>query len=307
MSNRSVALVAAADAAYFPFLDGLLASLESAPLPAQVSRCVMDLGLSAEQIAARRQRVDRILSAGWAIDFPERSTAPSWFRAMVNRPFLPELFPGFDVYLWLDVDGWTQTPECLAKFIDSTDGGAIAIVPERFGPPIKYATPLPHGRVFVEEIDERSIRAHMAACYRDCFGEQYAGYAEKPVRNIGAFAMRGDSPIWSVWQDYLRIGLRNGFRHALVEQSAMNAAILEGKAAACDLPFTCNWNLSTNHPLLDQRRRALVDPIDSSVIGFVHLNDAKKFPGLRLRTTAGTLADVPLGFRQFAAVYRGRK
>ena len=146
-----------------------------------------------------------MLAPDWAIDFPGRSSAPGWFRAMVNRPFLTQFFPGFDVYLCLDVDAWVQDAQCLSEFVTATESGSVAVVPERFGPPVKYVTQLPDGRYLVQEISEPAIRQNLAKSYRDCFGPEYEKYANQPVRNCGVFAIRGDSPAWGIWQEYFNM------------------------------------------------------------------------------------------------------
>jgi hypothetical protein len=301
--EKSIALIFAADEKYFHLLDGLLASLELQSVPARFHRCLFDLGLSSAQANAIRRRVDQIVTPDWAIDFPERDNAPRWFRAMVNRPFLPKFFPGFDVYLWLDVDGWLQDGKCLERFVHAASEGDVAIVPERFGPPIAYTRRLPDNRLLVQELSEQTIRANLANCYRDSFGPEYAAHAEGPVRNTGAFAIRADSKAWEAWQEQIRIGLRGGPKHVLVEQMALNIAFITGSATARDLPFICNWNVATNHPVLDVSRPALVDPIDGSLIEFVHLNDAKNYPSMELLTVTGGKTDVPLQFRQFTSQF----
>ncbi|HEX8522095.1 MAG TPA: hypothetical protein VF669_07555, partial [Tepidisphaeraceae bacterium] len=165
-----MALVVASDAAYFPMLDSFLAALEAQVVVFPLKRIVLDLGLSPDQTHSLTSRVDHVMPMPWAIDFPGRADVPQARRGQLNRPFIPQLLPGFDLYLLLDVDGWVQDATCLKTFITAAAAGALAIVPERFGPPIKYGTRLPDGRIMVHEIDETSIRANLATCYRDCFG-----------------------------------------------------------------------------------------------------------------------------------------
>src|SRR4051794_33857073 len=112
MSQRhdQLAIVSAADENFFPLLSQLLASI-SAALPSGVPPpefCVIDLGLTDAQKSELRSREVTVAAGQWPFDFPGRAEAPRWMQAMAGRPFLPQYFPGREIYLWLDSDTWLQ-------------------------------------------------------------------------------------------------------------------------------------------------------------------------------------------------------
>lgn len=296
-----MAIVTAANENYFDLVDGLVESLHAARLSSRFQICIFDLGFTPAQRANLESRVRTVVTPGWCIDFPLRATAPTWYRAMVNRPFLPWCFPGYDTYLWLDADTWVQQGDVLPEIVAGAATGNIALVFEAFGPPVTMTIELPDGTVRRGQISEQTVRAALAQCYTICFGPAAAVHAAGPLTNSGVFAIRADSPVWGVWQEYLTRGLRNmRVRHKLVEQQALNLAVIEGAAPVTRLPFRFNWNITTAHPLVDTQRRLLVDPKDVQCpLGIVHLNDLKSIKSLSLRSVDGRSLDVPLGYKQF--------
>ena len=101
-------LVSAADAAYFPLLRDLVTSIRAQPRGAAAEIGVLDLGLAADQIAWLTARGAAIVAPGWDVEFPGREQTPSSFKAQISRPFLPQHFPGYDAYMWIDADAWLQ-------------------------------------------------------------------------------------------------------------------------------------------------------------------------------------------------------
>ena len=303
--NGRIALVTAGDEQYFYLIDNLLASLQAAFLPSEYRVCVLDLGFSAAQRANLDSRVDTIVTPGWHIDFPLRSTSPSWFRAMVSRPFLPDIFPDFHTYLWLDADTWVQRGDCLVDMVSQSSDGRIALVFEVFGPPLTVKLQFPNGKIYAGEISEKSVRISLERCYTICFGPDAARHAAGPVTNSGVFAIKNNSPVWTVWQDYLTRALRNmKVFEKLAEQQSLNLAFIEGAIQVAPMPFRCNWNITTCRPLIDLNRRVLIDPADGNLpLGVVHLNDLKANRSISLRATSGTMVNVPLQFRDFHAQF----
>ncbi|MGA2231840.1 MAG: hypothetical protein ABSH22_13155, partial [Tepidisphaeraceae bacterium] len=181
---------------YFDLVNDLLASLEAARLGPRFQVCVFDLGFTPAQLRLLEARVHTIVIPGWCIDFPLRATAPSWYRAMVNRPFLPRCFPGYDTYVWLDADTWVQRGDCILDLVAKAAGGKIALVYEAFGPPVTMTIQMADGTVRRGQISEQTVRAALAQCYTICFGPAAAVHAKGPLTNSGVFAIRGDSPVW---------------------------------------------------------------------------------------------------------------
>ena len=39
---------------------------------------------------------------------PDKIAGKEFLKACVCRPFLPQIFPGYDIYFWMDADTWIQ-------------------------------------------------------------------------------------------------------------------------------------------------------------------------------------------------------
>jgi hypothetical protein len=110
-------LVTAADAKYYGMLGGLLDSLDAHPESRQVRVGVINVGLAPDQVEALAPRVGGIVPGRWDLPFPGCETAPRHRQAFTVTPFLPECFPGHEVYLWIDADVWVQHWAALEMYL----------------------------------------------------------------------------------------------------------------------------------------------------------------------------------------------
>jgi hypothetical protein len=100
---------------------------------------------------------------------------------------------------------------------------------------------------------------------------------QAPSFNSGVFALRVDSPVWSVWRDILAGALERG-ADFLVEQQALNVGIREGSIAAAANPREANFICVYEPPWLNEDTNCLTLPQRPEVtIGVVHLTTAKRF------------------------------
>src|SRR3954453_15842135 len=97
----TTAIVAAADAAYFRYLRDLIRSIHAHRPNADIPIHVLDIGLEAQQRDELSPLITGIVEAKGEIAFPAQPAAPSWFKAMVDRPFLPKYFPQYDRLIWI--------------------------------------------------------------------------------------------------------------------------------------------------------------------------------------------------------------
>jgi lipopolysaccharide biosynthesis glycosyltransferase len=297
MSGK-VAIVSAGDDQYFHLLDGLIASLEDAGLPSHFNLCVYDVGLTSQQVVNLSSRNVKVVAPPWTLEFPSQAKSPCWFRAMTNRPYLPKYFPGYETYLWIDADTWLQQPEGIHAAVEVAQQGSIAIVAERFARSIVFPRPNPLGGFRDVVVNEALIRQNLASCYRECFGQETEYRAQQTIYNTGFFALRGDSPIWDQWVQYIRRGL-NRAMHRLVEQQAMNLGILESHISATVLSNRYNWNITCLEPLYDPTIRQLVDPNDRKPLGLVHLTDVKHLHFVEVPNIHGRTVRLWLRYREF--------
>ena len=102
-------IVSLADSNYFPLLNELIDSIRRFNESSEVAICILDAGLSKEQIKILEEKVDEIKSAEWDIKVPESKVkGKEWLKSQVSRAFLPKYFPNYNKYLWIDCDAWVQ-------------------------------------------------------------------------------------------------------------------------------------------------------------------------------------------------------
>jgi lipopolysaccharide biosynthesis glycosyltransferase len=107
MKNR--AIISLADSKYFELLNELIDSILSFKESESVSICILDAGLQPDQIKILEKKVHKIVKAKWDIEVPEyKIKGREWLKSQVSRAFLPEYFPGFKKYLWIDADAWVN-------------------------------------------------------------------------------------------------------------------------------------------------------------------------------------------------------
>ena len=112
-----------------------------------VDLCILDVGLTAEQVNHLRDLATSVVSVDWEFDFPGRDKTPGYFKAMTSRPYLPRHFPGYDLYMWIDSDAWVQDASVLETYLRSAAAGQLAVVPEiDRGYTMYYKRPKPYWR-----------------------------------------------------------------------------------------------------------------------------------------------------------------
>ena len=255
---QAAIICSAADAGYFPLLKGLVDSLAAGPVSRRLPLGILDLGFTAEQRAWLASRGVLLREPGWDVDFPGRDQAPSHYRAMTARPFLPRHFPGWDYYLWIDADAWVQDDRVLTVFLDEAARGRLAIVPE-----------MDRGYWTMYKPPKLWTQNHKAVAWG--LGV-HAGYrlGRNPILNTGVFALAADAPHWALWAAaHARMLNRrrrlppyrdDPFNFFIAEQTALNTVVFGEAQPFGLLPATANWFCGKGTPKWDAARRMLVEP-----------------------------------------------
>jgi hypothetical protein len=269
LDGRLAIICTAADAPYFPLLEGLVRSLAAGPLSSRLPLGVLDLGLSAEQQAWLASQGATLVSPGWDVDFPGREQAPAFYRAMTARPFLPRYFPGYGIYLWIDSDAWVQDDSVLGIYLAAAATGKLAIVPE-----------LDRGYWTMYKPPKLWTQNHKVFAWG--YGVK-AGYrlGRNPILNSGVFALAGDAPHWPLWAEAHRRALQrrrwrppasDPFKFFLAEQTALNYVVFADRQPMTLLPAPCNWFCGKGTPRWDSERRRVVEPhAPYQTLGIIHL------------------------------------
>ena len=107
-----LAIVSAAGSQFFDLLQGAVRSLRDKPQGRDAAMYVFDNGLNEAQRrwlltqgATLHVPQDPLLLKPLLIEGSFKSASPV-HHAILSRSRIPELFPGHDVYLWIDADAW---------------------------------------------------------------------------------------------------------------------------------------------------------------------------------------------------------
>ncbi|HEX4792497.1 MAG TPA: hypothetical protein VH370_01830 [Humisphaera sp.] len=255
-------LLSASDQGYFQLLKGLVLSIHANRPDSQIAIGAIDLGMTDAQISELRSLNVMVAPGKWDFDFPGREQMARWFQAMTARCCLPQYFPGYELYIWIDADAWLADWRTVELLVAAASPRALlALVPEMHR---AY-------RNFYHLGDTQQIDHHRGMLMT--FGEEMARkLGLKPVMNSGVFAARHDSPVWGVWAKWMRLALK-GQIHSLTEQCALNAAIYIDGVAIHALPAWCNWMCGQALPAYDVAQKRFVEPnLPCDPISILHVS-----------------------------------
>ena len=260
-------IVSLADANYFELLDELINSIKSFEKSKDIAICVLDAGLTEQQIEILSKKVDEIKSAEWDIDVPAfKVKGREWLKSQVSRAFIPNYFPGYKKYLWIDADAWVNSWNSIDLYFKGCENKKLAIA---------TSADRSYGRVLRAEWIFRSLARIRSQNYKHA---KSSGFSEKVARdvalephlNIGLFSLEENAPHWEVWQKNLRKALSSGKIWGS-EQIAMNITIYSDNLDVEILPAYCNWT-HIEAIKFDKKLETFVEPyLPNHEIGIIHL------------------------------------
>ena len=290
----SATIVSASDAVYFDLLKGLVLSIREKPDGADIALSILDVGLDSAQSAWLSGQGATIVVPDWDFNVPAAMNAPSHFRALLARPFLPRYFPGHDVYLQIDSDAWVQDWSAIDTYLDAASSGLLAITPQVDR---SYNT--------IYKRPRRYRRTQNYKSFKWSYGWLTADrVARNPILNCGVFALPAGAPHWKLWAAAIHRALQRrtfparkgwpGLNFKLIEQTAMNYVVFAEDAPATFLPAPCNWFCAHAAPKFDPARNVLVEPhAPYQPLGIIHLAgedfqnrpfDVESLDGSKVRT-----------------------
>jgi hypothetical protein len=280
------AILSLADAKYFELLNELIDSVLRFKESESVSICILDAGLHSDQVKILEKKVHKIVKAKWDIEVPEyKIKGREWLKSQVSRAFLPEYFPGFKKYLWIDADAWVNDWAALELYFKGSDNQTLSI---------SSSADRAYGRVLRADWIFSNIAFIRSQNYKHAKSSGFSNQisrevALKPHLNIGVFCLENDAPHWLVWQKNLRQALKKG-RIFGSEQVAMNISVYHNNMKVEILPAYCNWYHLDNLKY-DEHNNTFVEPyLPNHKIGIIHLagkhND-------KYRLSSNTFIEVP--------------
>jgi len=293
-------LISGSDAALFPHLQTLIASLEGHPQSASVDLAVLHPGLPDAQLDWLAGRVAHVRELGWDLRDPVADPDLQFMKIMDARSVLPDYVPGYDIYIWIDADAWVQRWDAIDLLIQGAADGAVAAAAE-LHPKFRLlmsgmkVTHLPFGLMYVKSWAHRR--------YRRFYGQAAArDFGFEPILNGGVVALRGDAPHWSHWVDSLRLAIRNADKPThLLNQISLNHAVHVHDLPVAHLPAWCNWPCGRALPMYDRATRCFVEPmLPYPPLGIVHRTARTKAGEFDIATTDGDVVRMDLSPPQTA-------
>ncbi len=265
---NSKAIVTLADSNYFELLLELIASIKKHKQSETVSICVMDAGLTDKQLEILKDKVYVVKKAKWDIKVPLHKVAgKEWLKSQVSRAFLPDYFPEFKKYLWIDCDAWINSWDAIELYFKACENGKLGIT-QTIGPGYKVLSRVQWLFGKVALIKTQNYKHAKKSGFSESVARKLA-FA--PHVNIGVFSLENKSSCWKTWQQILSKALSAGKIFGS-EGLAINIAVYENNVDVEFLPLSCNWIASNVLPKFDEETKTFVEPyLPHKKIGIMHL------------------------------------
>jgi len=265
---NSNAIVTLADSNYFELLQELINSIKAHDESKDVSICVLDAGLTEDQVNILKLKVHSIKKAKWDIEVPGyKVLKKEWLKSQVSRAFLPNYFPEFKKYLWIDCDAWVNSWSAIDLYFKACDNGKLGIT-QSIGPGYRIMSKVKWLLGKVAVIKSQNYKHAKSSGIDDDIARKLA-FA--PHINIGVFSLEKNSKCWEVWQKNLKKTLSKGKVFGS-EGLAMNIAVYHDNVEVEFLPLKCNWITSHLLPKYDTENNIFVEPfLPNERIGIMHL------------------------------------
>ena len=282
-------IVSLADANYFALLEELVDSIKRFKESEKVAICILDAGLTQEQIKKLSSKVDEIKSAEWDIKVPGyKVKGKEWLKSQVSRAFLPKYFPNYEKYLWIDCDAWVNDWNSIELYFKACDNGKLGIT-QTIGPGYKITSKVNwlFGKLAIIKSQnfKHAVKSNIGY-------DKARKLAFAPHINIGVFSLEKNSKGWEVWQNNLSKTLKAGNIFGS-EGLAINMAVYIDNLETEFLPLNCNWITSNLLPKYDEQQKTFVEPyLPNYKIGIMHLAAGIWKDGKDMRTDKNVQIDI---------------
>ena len=268
------------DANFFALAKGtVLSLLDLFPQRDLFDIAFLDIGLEPEQLSWLQER-DIIIRH--FDDTNIFTSLPDYFqnyhKSLVARPFLPKIFPGYDVYVQCDTDIWIQNAECIETFINYARDYApkVAIVPT-----VDLSYTFNYGH-YTEGNYGRFIDM-MQSWYTANYDENVKGFMYgRALFSAGVFALHASSDIWKRWAREFEVIYSKDLSEKmwamhLSEQCALNKVIYEtGHFTPMDATYNYNCHIGTMKR--DSKTdKVVIDYPPYREIGAIHMTVSSQF------------------------------
>ena len=261
-------IVSLADSNYFDLLNELIDSIKKFSESSSTAICILDAGLNENQKKILSSKVDEIKNAEWDIKVsPIKVRGKEWLKSQVSRAFLPNYFPNYEKYLWIDCDAWVNDWSSVKLYYQACEKGKLGIT-QTLGPGYKIMS---KASWFFGKLAIIKSQNFKHAISSKIGLDKARKLAFVPHINIGVFSLEKDSPCWKIWQKNLDITLNSGKIFGS-EGLAINMSVYIDNVETEFLPLNCNWIASNLLPKFNEQSNTFVEPyLPNYKIGIMHL------------------------------------
>ena len=261
-------IVSLADSNYFHLLNELIDSIKQFKESSSTAICILDAGLKEDQLKILSSKVDEIKNAEWDIKVPSiKVKGKEWLKSQVSRAFLPNYFPNYEKYLWIDCDAWVNDWNTIELYFKACENNKLGIT-QTIGPGYKIMSKVNwlFGKFAI--IKSQNFK-HAVSSKIGLDKARKLAFA--PHINVGVFSLEKNSTCWNLWQKNLNITLKSGKVFGS-EGLAINMSVYIDDAETEFLPLNCNWIASNLLPKFDEKNNTFVEPyLPNNKIGIMHL------------------------------------
>jgi len=222
------AIVFALDENFAPLAKGLVLSLRALGFPDDsADLCLMDIGCSQQTRDWMTKQECKIASFD---DCPVTLAPPpggaNYMKALVFRPFIPQIFPGYTSYLHLDSDCWVQKRESVEIALSAVRHAPDRVVLSPFLD-ISYT----YNYLPAEGDNYLRFLAYYYEWYSVSYGKEVAErWKGRVLFSAGVLAMSAVCPLWKSWAlELTKVHARDYTNHPIAfhvsEQTALNHLI----------------------------------------------------------------------------------
>jgi hypothetical protein len=248
-----------------------MASLSQSLASPRVEMACFDLGLDDADRIWLRDRGCAVATPRSHLGVREEDHSAA-LRSFLARPFLPEYFPGHDVYVWIDSDVWLQDEAVLPEYVEGACAEGMAVTHEK--------TSAYRLQLWLMAWTAK----HMALGY----GAAAAAHLmRRPHVNAGFFAIHATAPHWAAWAARYEAAIRRTGALVPHDQFSLNHAIHGdlfggGTVRTRLLEPRCNWICDRGIPMWNDATGRFCEPTAPfAPIGALHLAG----PAKRVRYT----------------------
>lgn len=273
--------ISGCDSNYFPMLMEWIHSVRRFKESENIDINILDAGLTSEQVEKLKPLVKNVTAPDFPPDVPARKVkGRTYLKGCICRPFINLIFPGYDLYLWMDADIWVQDWKGIDLYLQGARRKKLTLAAQvhRSWPKV----------IRIKWLFGRwpwKVRGFYYSNALKAFGFKTAKeLLPCPVLQAGIFALHKDAPHWKRWQTLAVQAACKG-KVFTAEQLTLGVMTYIDKYSVEILPAWANW-LCEFKPLWDESRQLFVEPhLPHEPISAVHLSGLDKMRVDRSLTT----------------------